>query len=134
MFAAVIAAAVVLASPPDTVGARIRQAEVAAQSLQGPLDGSWTLRDAGNRPLYVLQLVDPVDGGDLGGAWRDPAAGPGPHMGVLTRVRRTRAWLQFSIEAPAGATARIDLARDARGAWRGRLQSARRTLAVVMSR
>lgn len=51
---------------------RIKGSIAAAQGLQGPLDGGWTVQAADGAALYALQLVDPASGnGPLVGAWRD---------------------------------------------------------------
>jgi hypothetical protein len=57
----------------------VRAAARAAEALQGPLDGGWTLSDARGRPLYSFRMVDQGQGMGLAqGAWRDLAAGEGP--------------------------------------------------------
>jgi hypothetical protein len=80
---------------------RITESARAAQSLQGPLDGSWLLTTADGRALYALELVDPVAGGRLEGVWRDlrRAAPPGD-TGVIERLERAPRRLIVSFGAP----------------------------------
>ena len=60
------------ASLPDGANfeSRVKASAAAAEGLQGPLDGGWTVRGEGGDALYGLQLVD-QPGGALEGAWRD---------------------------------------------------------------
>ncbi|MGI9168652.1 MAG: hypothetical protein ACR2FH_00555, partial [Caulobacteraceae bacterium] len=88
MIAAAMAAILATAPPaaPD-VGPRIAAAMAAAQSLQGPLDGAWTLLDAGRHPLFHLVIVDVAGRGKPPeGAWRQAAGGT--EYGVVTAIRR----------------------------------------------
>jgi hypothetical protein len=61
-------------APPSYVDqayeARLRASFLSAQGLKGPLEGGWTLSDAGGARLFDLQLVDSA-GGSVEGAWRD---------------------------------------------------------------
>lgn len=51
---------------------RVKGSIVAAQGLQGPLDGGWKISDPAGAILYTLQIVDPAGGnGPVEGAWRD---------------------------------------------------------------
>ncbi|MDB5429740.1 MAG: hypothetical protein JWP35_856 [Caulobacter sp.] len=60
------------ASLPDGAGfeSRVKASAAAAEGLQGPLDGGWTVRTEAGDALYSLQLVD-QPAGALEGAWRD---------------------------------------------------------------
>ncbi len=110
--AALAALAMVLAADPLTT--RIGEANSAAQALQGPLDGAWTLRDAAGRVLYVFQMSDPPGSRcPTHGAWRDGSGGSGHADFALIGQRR----LRIRIE---GATLATTFAKRG-GAWRGRL-------------
>ena len=93
------------AVPQGAYEAGVRGAFSRTQSLQGPLDGTWTLKDATGSALYRIQLVDPgFGGGAIEGAWSDLRAGAAAPSGFFTAVRRegTRLTLEF---AEAGAVA-----------------------------
>ena len=127
--APLIAAAALAAGAPD-LGERLGEAAAAEQALRGPLEGAWTLRDARGRPIYALQIADPVDG-PLGGAWRDMATGDlglidgGSRGGGLVHLKLTlhteeRAWLTLRPADP--------------GPWRGRMIAGRRSVPVTLAR
>lgn len=60
-------------------GEAILAAARAAQALQGPLDGGWSLTDSRGRRMYSFRMVDQGQGMGLAqGAWRDLQAGEGP--------------------------------------------------------
>jgi hypothetical protein len=120
-----------LAQPDGNVGARISSSAAAAQNLQGPLDGTWALEGVRGRTLYVLQIVDPVSGGDLQVAWREAAAGG--RLGTVTHVRRLGDVLTFSID-DRGQTIRVSLRRGAGGVWRGQLHMGGGAMAVRLRR
>jgi hypothetical protein len=78
------------------------------QSLQGPLDGTWTLKDAAGAGLYRVQLVDPgFGGGRMEGAWSDLHAAA---SGFFTGVSRdgARLILQFTEPGVGVAVATLD--------------------------
>jgi hypothetical protein len=106
---------------------RIRQSVAAAQGLQGPLDGRWTLYDRAGHPLYVFMFVDPAGGrGALEGAWRDPRrARGGDDLGVVDRLEHVglSLTLDFTPRAGVGATA-VRLENQASGAWDGEMTEA----------
>jgi hypothetical protein len=116
---------------------RIRASLAAAQSLQGPLDGPWTLFDAKGQALYVFQLVDPAGGrGPLEGVWRDPHRTPGGDgIGVVDFMQRAgaRVSLLFAPHADGAAIA-IQLQPDPLGGWRGQIIENGQARAVVMRR
>lgn len=131
LLAGLAAPLVALAHPGGEVGARISSSAVAAQSLQGQLDGTWALENARGRTLYVLQIVDPVTGGGLQAAWRE--ATPGAMLGTVTYISRLRDFLTFSIDS-LGPSIRVSLRRGAGAVWRGQLHKGRWTMAVRLRR
>jgi hypothetical protein len=122
---------VALAQTDGNVGARISSSAVAAQSLQGPLDGTWALEGARGRTLYVLQIVDPVTGRDLQAAWRQ--ARSNGRLGTVTYVRRRDDVLSFGID-DRDQTIRVSLRRGAGGVWRGQLHMGGGATAVRLRR
>ena len=133
LLASLAAPLMALAAQPDgDVGARIAGSAIAAQSLQGPLDGTWALTDSKRHTLFVFQLVDPASGdGELQAAWREPSA----HgtVGSVARVSRSgeRLSLAFAVQ---GQLAQASLRRGAGGVWRGQLHRGRGTIAVSLRR
>jgi hypothetical protein len=121
MIGALALAALLAGSPPPDLtdtGARIGSAMAAEQSLQGPLDGGWTLRDAAGAPLYRFELADPAGGrGPLTGAWRDMAGG----AGVIADARRHGRTLRLDIAPPGGPATIVRLTEATPGSWRGQL-------------
>jgi hypothetical protein len=103
---------------------RIRQSVAAAQGLQGPLDGQWTLYDAGGRVLYVFLFVDPAGGrGPLEGAWRDPRRPRGSDdLGVVDNLQHAGLTLSLNfVPHPGAAGAAIQLQGQADGRWDGQM-------------
>ena len=99
----------------DPLTDRIAESAVAAQALQGPLDGAWTLRGSGGAVLFTFQMSDPPGSvGPVEGAWRDPAGAIGAAEFVADGRR-----LRVTVEGAAPATL-VLIARRARG-WRGSL-------------
>jgi len=129
-----LAALILAAAPPPDVGARIHASDQAAQALQGPLDGAWTLSEASGAPLYALQFSDPVGGrGPLQGAWR--ALGGHADIGVFTELRREGDTLILRLPAHGeDPAAVIRLRRDAHGGWRGTLSGDPASRVVVLRR
>jgi len=122
---AVLAPCLAPAQPDGDIGARIAGSAVAAQALQGPLDGTWTLEGRQGRTLYGLQIVDPVTGGALQAAWRR-----GETVGVAQAVHRgDRLTLTFEDH---GETVRVVLHPVAASRWRGALIRGRLRLAVSL--
>ena len=115
---AVLLAASMQPAQPD-VGPRISAALSAAQTLQGPLDGAWLLRDAAGRPLYRFEIVDPADErGPLTGAWRD-ARGAG--AGFIATMRRGGHSLQLEFSVDGEAATRLRLIERSPGVWTGQM-------------
>ena len=125
MLAALATPLMALAAEP--VGARIASSAVAAQGLQGPLDGTWTLEDLGGHTLFVVQLVDPAGGeGPLQAAWLR-----GETLGVAQATRRGDR-LTLTLE-DHGETVRAVL-HLASSHWRGVVVRGRQRLAVSLVR
>jgi hypothetical protein len=108
----------------------------AAQALQGPLDGRWTLYDAGGRALYAIQIVDPAGGGGpLQAAWRDPrdsrATGA---LGVVSDIARTGGALRLSFAGHGGVGATLVLRQDRHGGWSGRMVESGNAMRVTLRR
>ncbi len=68
LLAALIVFAACAGSEPTDLGLRIRASALAAQALQGPLDGTWSLRDRHGMILFRLRIVD-TGGQRLQAAW-----------------------------------------------------------------
>jgi hypothetical protein len=125
--------------------AAVRAAFLAAQALQGPLDGVWRLQDAKGRTLFVLALTDPggapaplsaaPDHPGVEGAWRDPnrarAAGG---SGFLDNVRSNGARLSLRFAEDPGQPEALSLRLGRDGRWRGELDSGGVPRPVVMTR
>jgi hypothetical protein len=115
-----VALAIAATPPAADVGARLRESGVAAQTLQGTLDGTWTLRDnRGGAPL-VLQITDPAGGGRLEAAWREPGAGGA--VGLVKAIVRRGDRLSISFVRSDGADpVSLTLKRRGAGLWSGDL-------------
>ena len=138
MIAALLALGLGAAPPPDpglAIGQRLGESAVAAQGLQGPLDGNWTLKDSEGRPLLILELSDPPGGdGPPQGAWR-PAGVPAPgdpDLGQIARLSRRGDRLGLEIADAPGGPIRIELRRTGRRFWRGVMIRAGRRRAVSL--
>ena len=115
--APLLAALLLLAGAPISPDARIAASAAAAQALQGPLDGTWTLADTSGRALYVVQIVDPVTGGsNLEAAWRAPGAD-----GALGEATARRAGDRLSLRLGDHGPL-VSLRRVSRDLWRGVLR------------
>ncbi len=118
MIAVVVAALLVQAEAPDAAafGRRMRESAAAAQALQGPLDGHWTLKDARGRSLYEIQIADPPQGsGPLEGAWQAHGA---KALGPLETLTLTGPRLVI-VFTPGAETVRLVLTRGGPDLWRG---------------
>ena len=102
---------------------RIKGSIVAAQGLQGPLDGNWTISGADGTTLYALQIVDKVGGYDgLEGAWRDTRRiGAVGSTGLIDFVERSYNGFQARFSPRPGQLATLDLTPRGDGTWAGRL-------------
>lgn len=100
----------------DPLTARVEDAEVAAQALQGPLDGAWLLRDYDGRFLYAFEVSDPPGwNGPALGAWRDAA----DRLGRVSFLALGRHRLRIILDGSAPET--IDFVEAETGSWRGKL-------------
>jgi hypothetical protein len=102
---------------------RVKGSIVAAQGLQGPLDGGWTIEGPGGAALYALQLVDKVGGYDgLEGAWRDTRR-PGAvgSTGLIDFVDRSYGGFLARFSPRPGQLATLDLTPRGDGSWSGKL-------------
>jgi hypothetical protein len=102
---------------------RIKGSIVAAQGLQGPLDGNWAIDGPDGKALYALQIVDKVGGYDrLEGAWRDVRrAGAVGSTGLIDFVDRSYNGFQARFSPRPGQLATLDLTPRGDGSWSGRL-------------
>ena len=120
---AALAPLAALAQPSDDpVGARIQDSALAAQSYQGPLDGSWTLVSAAGQAILAFQLVDKVGGaGPLEGVWRDlrRPAGPGDIRFIDAIVRGPSTVTITLNAAPGSPPVAIALQSGTGGGWSG---------------
>jgi hypothetical protein len=129
MMATLIGVAALAAGAPD-LGARIGEAAAAEQSLRGPFEGAWILRDAHGHVLYALQMSDPIDG-PLGGAWRDLATND---LGVVDGGSRGGGLVQLKLTLHTHERAWLTLRPAGPARWRGRMIAAGRGAPVTLSR
>lgn len=124
--------------PPSPVDlsyeARLRASFAAAQGMQGPLDGRWTLISNGEA-LYDFQLVD-TGSAPLEGVWRDLRRPAAPEAtGFLTDISRTGGQLSFTFQPTAeGPAATVILVASPEGRWSGEMVDAGRRKAVALRR
>jgi hypothetical protein len=123
MWAALLAAAT-LAAPPGELSARIAASAAAAQALQGPIDGTWVLRDRGGHVLYTLQITDPAGGGPPQAAWLARGA-----SAPVERIARSAGRLSLAFHGE-----RVRLQRRPGGEWSGVMTAKGRNVAVTMRR
>jgi hypothetical protein len=123
-----ILALALLASPAfaqDVVGVQIAASAAAAQALQGPLDGAWTLFDRRGGMLLTLQIGDPPTRGALACAWQDPSGA----RGFADCSRRTGG---LTVRLAGEGVAR--LIRQGANQWRGTLIRAGHTQSITLRR
>jgi hypothetical protein len=122
--------------PDAAFEGRMRDSFDAAQALQGPLDGRWTLYDAGGRALYAIQIVDPAGGGGpLQAAWRDPRdSSPLGALGVVSDIARTGGALRLSFTGRGGLINTLLLWRDPHAGWSGRMVEGGKAMRVTLRR
>jgi hypothetical protein len=129
------------AAPPapgdlERYDAAIRAAAAAADSLTGPLDGSWRLSGRNGRVFYRFEITDRGLGPPtLEGAWRDlqPHA-PGSHCGYLAIIVHRKHALRLGFEEPGVAGAVTVTLRPSWAGWSGELRRGRRTTRVTLTR
>jgi hypothetical protein len=128
---ALLAPTLALAQEPgNPIDARVGGSFNAAESYQGPLDGSWTLVSASGKALLAFELVDRPGGqGPLEGVWRDlrrPVV-PGD-IGFIDGLARQPGSLTITLNAAPGNAApgapavTITLHADPTGAWTGTMR------------
>uniref|UniRef100_B0T6B8 Uncharacterized protein n=1 Tax=Caulobacter sp. (strain K31) TaxID=366602 RepID=B0T6B8_CAUSK len=102
---------------------RIKGSILAAQGLQGPLDGGWAIDGADGATLYALQIVDKVGGYDgLEGAWRDVRRiGAVGSTGLIDFVDRSSDGFLARFTPRPGQLATLDLRPRGDGTWSGKL-------------
>ena len=108
--------------PGNPIDARVGGSFNAAESYQGPLDGSWTLVSASGQAILAFELVDRPGGeGPVEGVWRDlrhPTV-PGD-IGFVDSLIRQPGALTITLNAAPGAPAlTITLHADPTGGWTG---------------
>jgi hypothetical protein len=136
---AALAPVVALAQPDadNAVDERIRSSTAAAQALQGPLDGGWTLVSAAGTPIFAFQLVDRPGGqGAVEGVWRDlrRTSTPGD-IGLIDQIARGPTALTITLAAtPGQPTVMISLHPDPTGIWSGELREGADTTQVRLRR
>jgi hypothetical protein len=118
------AAGPALAETQDNlVDVRVRGSAEAAEALQGPFDGGWTLVSQDGTPLYAFELVDKPGGRDpLEGVWRDLTIVSVPgDIGLMAGLERGQGALVIRLGAQSGHEVVIRLKRDAAGSWAGEM-------------
>lgn len=121
----------------NAIDDRIREAAAAAEALQGPLDGAWTLVAASGQPLYAFQFVDKPGGLDPPeGVWRDLRRPSGPgDIGLIDSMARGPGSLTLSFAArPGAAPVAIELKSGDAGGWSGQLHEGGVTINVMLRR
>lgn len=119
------------------IDARIRASAGAAESLQGPLDGAWTLVGADGTAIYAFQIVDKPSGMEQPeGVWRDLRRPKVPgDIGLVDMMVRNEGALNISFVAQdGGALVAIVLRSGADGSWSGQMTEAGKTAAVTLRR
>jgi hypothetical protein len=111
--------------PGNPVDARVGGSFNAAESYQGPLDGSWTLVSASGQALLAFQLVDRPGGqAPLEGVWRDlrhPVV-PGD-IGFIDGLVRAPGSLSITLNATQTSPAMtVTLHADPNGGWSGTMR------------
>jgi hypothetical protein len=115
---------------------RVKGSIVAAQGLQGPLDGGWKVAGPDGSVLYALQMVDPAGGyGPVEGAWRDVRrVGAVGSTGLIDSVERSGSDLVVRFSPRAGQSTVLTLHPTGETRWAGDLVEAGAARAVIAER
>jgi hypothetical protein len=109
----------------------------AEQSMQGPLDGGWSVTDQAGKALYSLRMVDHGQGMSLAeGAWRDLAAPAGPAaVGFVESVgyEGSELLLRFYETGPDDLVV-LTLTPSTADAWTGELSRHGKIVRVIFRR
>ena len=102
---------------------RVKGSILAAQGLQGPLDGGWAIEGPDGKTLYALQIVDKVGGYEgLEGAWRDVRRiGAVGSTGLIDFADRSYNGFQARFSPRPGQLSTLDLTPRGDGTWSGKL-------------
>ncbi len=115
---------------------RVKGSIIAAQGLQGPLDGGWKIVGPDNAVLYVLQIVDAAGGSKpLEGAWRNmQKTGSVGSTGLIDSLQRSDQDLVVRFSPRADQALVLTLRQIDEARWSGELKDGAATLAVVAER
>jgi len=123
------------AAAAEPLGARLREAARAAEGLQGPLDGGWTLVSRGGARLYDFQIAQPSSSAPARGAWRDlrrpSVAGD---IGVIDTLEDRACRLDISFVPALGEAPVAISLRCAKGLWSGEMRAAAEVTNVELRR
>lgn len=102
---------------------RVKSSILAAQGLQGPFDGGWSVDGPDGETLYRLQVVDKVGGNDpLEGAWRDVRrTGTVGSTGLIDFIERSYGGFIVRFAPRPGQLATLGLTARGDGSWTGKL-------------
>ncbi|MDB5455168.1 MAG: hypothetical protein JWP92_753 [Caulobacter sp.] len=115
---------------------RIKSSIAAAQGLQGPLDGGWSVIGPDGAPLLALQIVDRGAGdGVLEGAWRDVRK-PGAvgSTGLIDSLDHADDTVVAIFSPPGAQNAQLTLRPLGGARWAGTLVEGGSSLAVTAER
>jgi hypothetical protein len=115
---------------------RILSSAAAAESLQGPLDGGWTLVSSDGKLIYGFQIVDKPSGETPEGVWRDLRRPNVPgDIGLIDTMQRAAPdalTIRF-VAVPGQAPTTIAL-KLAAGVWSGDMTEAGAVTKVALRR
>lgn len=114
---------------------RILSSAAAAESLQGPLDGGWTLVSGDGKLIYAFQIVDKPSGETPEGVWRDLRRPNVPgDIGLIDSVQRSPDTLTIRFVAAPGQGATTIALKLAAGVWSGDMTEAGLVTKVALRR
>ncbi len=118
------------------IDARIQASAEAAESLQGPLDGHWTLVGADGKAIYAFQLVDhPSPNEPPEGVWRDLRRPQVPgDIGFVDSLQKAPGQLTMSFNTGGPSATNVSLKQGPDGLWTGQLTEDGATTAVTLRR